>query len=176
MPKKLFKRWTPDPEKLHNKRGLRFLGSLLRDPNLFHLNRHSVSVAFFIGIFIAFLPIPGHIPLVALAALVFRCNLPISITLIWISNPLTFPFILIAAYKIGTIILQMPIEPLNIEISWEWFKSHLLHIWEPVIVGSLFMSLLFGGLSYLVIQWVWRWYIWQLWKKRKQNRLNTQPK
>lgn len=170
MPKKLLKRWTPDPTQMHEKPGLRFLGALLKDPYLFHMNRRSVSVAFFIGVFVAFLPIPLHIPIVATAALLLRCNLPISIALIWISNPLTFPFIIFIAYKLGALILQVPPESLNIEFSWEWIKSHFLHLWEPVIVGSLLMAIFFGGLSYLLIQFLWRWHVWNRWKTRHQTR------
>ncbi|MFC6755273.1 DUF2062 domain-containing protein, partial [Halorubrum tibetense] len=89
MAKKLLKRWMPDPAKIRNHASLQFLGNVLHDPNLFHLNRTSVSRAFFVGIFICFLPIPGQMGLAALCALWFRANLPISAALVWISNPIT---------------------------------------------------------------------------------------
>ena len=93
MARKFLKRFFPTPAAIKSNPALHFLGDLLHDPNLFHLNRHSVSVAFFVGIFVAFaLPIPGQMAIAAVAALYFRCNLPISVALVWITNPLTIPF------------------------------------------------------------------------------------
>jgi len=170
MPKKLFKRWAPDPHKIRTNPALKFLGVLLHDPNLFHLNRHSVSVAFFVGLFIAFLPIPGHIPLAALSALLFRCNLPIAVALVWISNPLTIPFIFYAAYKVGAAILNTPVGNQSFAFTWTWLRDELPRIWQPLLLGSLLASLLFSCLGYLSIQWFWRWHIVSKWKQRRQKR------
>ena len=68
MARKLFRRYLPSAAKVKDNPSLHFLVDLLHDPNLFHLNRHSVSVAFFVGIFIAFIPIPGQMPVAALPA------------------------------------------------------------------------------------------------------------
>lgn len=167
MPKKLFKRFSPDPAKIRANPALRFLGVLLHDPYLFHLNRHSVSVAVFVGLFTAFLPIPGQVPLAALGALVFRCNLPISIALVWVTNPLTYPFVLYAAYKLGAAILQVHEQQFAIEMSWQWLQSEFLNIWQPLLLGSIIASILFGCLGYLTVQWSWRWHVIQRWNERK---------
>ncbi len=71
MARNSLKRFFPSPEKIKNHPALRAFEHMLHDPNLFHLNRHSVSVAFFWGLLIAILPVPGQMPLAALAALVF---------------------------------------------------------------------------------------------------------
>lgn len=170
MPRKLFQRWMPDPHKIRNNPALKFLGVLLHDPYLFHLNRHSISVAFFIGLFVAFLPIPGQIPLVALLALLFRCNLPISIALIWISNPLTFPIIFYACYKIGANILQVPDNSFSFELSWAWLSTGFPQIWAPLLMGSLLASLFFSCTGYLAIQWIWRWNVTRKWQTRREKR------
>lgn len=170
MPRKFLKRWSPDPNALKSSSRLRFLGVLLHDPNLFHLTRHSVSSAFFIGLVICFLPIPvGHIPLVAVASLWFRCNLPIAFALVMISNPLTFPFIYYAAYILGCWILQIPIEAFHFHASWAWFKSFFLEAWKPFVIGTLTIGLVSGGFSYCIIQWVWRWQVISRWRTRKHK-------
>jgi len=160
----------PDPAKVKNNPALHFLGDLLHDPNLFHLNRHSVSVAFFLGIFIAFFPIPGQMPIAAVAAFLFRCNLPLSVALVWISNPLTIPPIFYATYKFGTWILNSPPAEFAIELSWEWATQELINLWQPLLVGSLTCGLFFGILGYLCMQAFWRWHVVRNWEKRKRHR------
>lgn len=171
MPRKTFKRWLPTPHTVRNTRALQFLGTLLHDPNLFHLNRHSVSVAFFVGLFIAFIPIPAQVPLAAAGALLLRCNLPIAVALVWISNPLTFPIIFFACYKLGARILQTPEREFNFELSVAWFQSEFLGLWEPLLLGSILAALFFGCLGYVAMQWTWRWYVVKRWEKRKLRRL-----
>ena len=170
MPKNLFKKWTPDPKKITGYRSLSFLGKLLHDPNLFHLNRHSVSVAFFVGLFLAFLPIPGQIALAALGSLIFRYNLPIAVTLVWVSNPITFPFIFFGAYKLGARIMAVPPRTFEFEASWQWLQTEFLTVWQPLVLGCFMMSLFFGCLGYVGAQWMWRWHVVRKWRKRQTAR------
>lgn len=176
MPRKIFKRWLPDPANVRNTPALKFLGVLLHDPNLFHLNRHSVSVAFFAGLFIAFLPVPGQTPLAAVAALLFRCNLPIAMALVWVSNPLTFPVIFFGAYKLGAWMLQVPYGHFTFELSWEWLKNDFLRIWQPLILGCVISGLFFGTLGFLIIQWTWRWHVISRWQARGKKMTDKQPR
>lgn len=170
MPRKLLRRWSPDPQKIRNAPGVRLLGKLLDDPNLFHLNRHSVSVAFFVGIFVGFLPIPGQIPLAALLALLLRCNLPISVTLVWISNPFTFPVIFYGTYKLGAWMLGEKHEPFTFELSWQWLTTGFPAIWQPLMLGSVAAGLFFGTLFYFLVRWGWRWHVIDRWKQRRDSR------
>jgi len=170
MPRSLIKRWIPDTHNIGSYPGLRFLGSLRHDPNLFHLNRHSVSEAFFLGLFIAFLPIPGQVPLAAFGALLLRCNLPISMALVWVTNPFTFPFVFYGCYKLGVWILNIPHNPVSFSLSWEWLQNNFLPIWPPLVLGCLICALFFSCLGYLIIQWTWRWHITQKWNARKAHR------
>ncbi len=167
MPKKLLKRWIPDPEKIKRQPGLHLLGSLLDDPNLFHLNRHSVSVAFFVGLFCTFVPLPGQMVLAAFMAFVLRSNLPISVGLVWISNPITIPPIFYACYRLGVWMLQAPELEFSIELSWAWVCDEFPKLWIPLITGSLFCAVFFGCLGYLFIQGFWRWHVVSNWEKRK---------
>lgn len=170
MPRKLLKRWSPDPKKIREAPGLQFLGKLLHDPNLFHLNRHSVSVAFLVGMFVCFLPIPGQMLVAAVTALMVRCNLPIAVALIWISNPLTFPIIFYGAYKVGNWMLDRPHTHFTFELSWEWLTSGFLQIWQPLVLGCLTFGVVSGVVSYFLIQWFWRWHVADRWKQRRQRR------
>lgn len=174
MPRKTFKRWMPSPQTIRENPALKFLGVLLHDPNLFHLNRHSVSVAFFVGLFLAFQPIPFQIPLAAASALLVRCNLPIAMALVWVSNPLTFPIIFYGCYVFGARILQIPEREFSFELSLEWFHSEFLMLWQPLLIGCLLAGLFFGCAGYIAIQWTWRWNVVKKWEHRKIKR-SQQP-
>lgn len=160
----------PHPEKVKKQPGLHLLGSLLEDPNLFHLNRHSVSVAFFVGLFCCFIPLPGQMIMAALMAFALRSNLPISVGLIWISNPITIPPMFYACYKLGAWILQSPELEFSIELSWHWLSTEFPKLWVPLVTGSLFCAVIAGCTGYLFIQAFWRWHVVSNWEKRKEKR------
>ncbi|MCQ3830677.1 DUF2062 domain-containing protein [Microbulbifer elongatus] len=170
MPKSVIRRWLPTPEQVRANNGLKFLGTLLHDPNLFHLNRHSVSVAFAVGIFTSFLPLPGQMLIAALLALWFRCNLPLSMALVWISNPVTMPAIFYSAYKLGAWILGTPPMPFKIELSWEWLTEEVGRIWLPLFSGSLIFAIFFATAAYFAMQAIWRWQVVKRWKARLAQR------
>lgn len=172
MARKLLKRWMPDPAKIRNHASLQFLGNVLHDPNLFHLNRISVSRAFFVGVFICFLPIPGQMGLAALCALWFRANLPISAMLVWISNPITMPPMFYACYKLGLWVLNAPHRPFHFELSIDWITSELSFLLPPLLLGSIIAALFFSCLSFLVVNQLWRWNVNKAWQKRIADRLN----
>ncbi len=167
MPKKLIQRLIPHPSKLKENRSLRFLGQRIHDPNLWHLNRRSVAMAFSVGIFCAFLPIPMQMLVAASLALWLRCNLPLSVALVWITNPITMPAIFYFTYRVGCLFLHQPENNLAFEPTAEWLASELHHIWWPLLLGSIISGLAFSGLSYLGIRLYWRWSIVRMWKARR---------
>lgn len=170
MARKLFRRIIPSAHAIRKLPGLHFLGDLLHDPNLFHLNRHSVSAAFFSGIFVAFIPLPGQMPMAALLALLLRANLPISVALVWISNPLTMPALYFATYQFGRWLLQLPPVSVSLELSWHWLWHEFGLIWKPLLAGSLLAGLGFGALGYVVMRLFWRWTVVKSWRRRQRRR------
>ncbi len=173
MPKKLFKRIAPNSAKIKTIPSLRFLGPLLNDPNLFHLNRYSVSMAFLVGVFLAFIPVPGQMAIAAIVALWVRCNLPIAVALVWITNPITIAPIFFATYKLGIWLLNEPITHHAAKLmSWETLHSvKLSKIWKPLIIGSLSAGSFCSLLSYFIIRYTWRFYVIFQWQHRKEKRL-----
>ncbi len=174
MPKKLIKRWMPDHEKIRNHPHLnKVFGKLLHDPNLLHLNRRSVSGAFFVGLFMAFVPLPSQMILAAAVAIFARVNLPISVGLVWVSNPLTMPPIFYFAYKVGAWTLGTPIRESNFQMTWEWLGTELAAIWEPFLLGCFISGLVSGILGYLGMRLIWRLHVIRQWEARKKRRANT---
>lgn len=103
------------------------------------------------------------------SAIIFSANLPISIALVWISNPITMPFIFYLAYKLGAMILDTPIEK-NFMQSIQYVyqgKGDILEmlnrvgevfgpIWQPFLLGNLLFSIIGSLLGYWIVQLIYR--------------------
>ncbi|MDB3855986.1 DUF2062 domain-containing protein [Halieaceae bacterium] len=172
MPRKFFKRHIPHPDRIRKVRSLQVLGQWIYEPNLWHINRYSASIAFFIGLFCAFIPLPGQMVFAAIAALWLRANLPLSIALVWVSNPLTMPPIFYSCYKLGSYLLQTPELAFEFEASWQWLNTGLVQIWQPFLLGCFIFGLFFGLLGYLLVSQLWRMHVLKRWTERK-NRHKT---
>ncbi|BAU48454.1 ATP-binding protein [Sulfurifustis variabilis] len=169
MARRLIKRWFPDPHKVRNHKHLRFFGTLLHDPNLWHLNRHSVSDAFAIGLFMAFVPMPFQMIPAAALAIYLRANLPISVALVWITNPVTMPPISYFCYLVGTWILNTPPQPFAFEPTWDWIAWELKRIWQPFLLGSFVVASLTSLAGYWSMRGLWRWHVIRDWERRKNR-------
>ena len=135
MPRRLFKRYMPDPTSIREHKSLRFLGTLLHDPNLWHLNRHSVARAMAVGLFAAFLPIPLQMLLAAILAIIVRGNMPIAVSLVWLTNPITMPAVFFCTYQTGAWLMDVPARHLPDELTWEWISGELSTLVAAVLAG-----------------------------------------
>lgn len=171
MARKIIRRFMPDPAFIRSHPSLQWLGKPLHDPNLWHLNRHSVAKAFFVGIFCAMLPVPFQMGIAAVFAMMFHSNLPLSVALVWITNPVTMPVIFYSAYRFGAWLLDFPRTKFRIELSWEWVTQGLIPIWEPLLAGSLIMGIVGGLLGYWTILLLWRLHVIRAWNIRRQKRI-----
>lgn len=170
MPRKIIKRFMPDVETIRTHKHLQIFGTLLHDPNLWHLNRHSVSTAFAIGLFMAFMPMPFQMMAAAPLAIFFRANMPIAIALVWVSNPVTIPPIFYFCYKIGAWTLGLPPMEIDIELSWEWLTRGMLAIWQPFLLGCFIIATVSSITGYIAIRGFWRWHVMREWQQRKERR------
>jgi hypothetical protein len=169
MARKLIKRYLPEMHTIRHHKHLRIFGSLLHDPNLWHLNRRSVAGAFAVGLFMAFMPVPLQMVPAAAAAIFFRVNLPISVALVWITNPLTMPPVYYLCYRIGAWLLGRPMLAFTADLSWTGVATELLHTWQPFLVGCLVIATGASALGYFGMQGLWRWHVVREWEKRKSN-------
>lgn len=166
MPKKLIKRWMPDPHSIKTNKHLKIFGTLLHDPNLWHLNRHSVAKAFAVGLFFAFIPVPFQMVLAAGTAIIVHSNLPLSIALVWITNPLTMPAIFYGCYVVGTWILGTPSQAFHFEANWQWVIESLSTIGPAFLLGCGVLAITFSILGYFFIKMAWRYHVVKLWNER----------
>lgn len=118
----------------------------------------------------AWLPLPCQMLLAAGGAIIARVNLPLSVALVWVSNPLTMPPLFYGAYLVGCQLLGHPAQHIEITFNWEWLVSVLGTVAPPLLLGSLVMALLSSLLGYIAIRTFWRVSIMRQWQKRKVNR------
>ncbi len=169
MPKKTIKRLMPDHQTVKENKYLKIFGTLLHNANLWHLNRHSVAKAFAVGLFFAFIPVPFQMVLAAGIAILVHANLPLSIALVWLTNPLTMPVIFYACYLVGSLVLAEPPQEFIFEASWQWVVDSLSTIGPAFLLGCGILAIAFSILGYFGIQALWRYSVIKAWKDR-QNR------
>lgn len=175
MPRKFFKRFLPDAARIKNIRFLGILGGAIHNTELWHLTKHSVAGAFFIGVFCAFLPIPFQSVPAGLLAIAFKRNLPLSVTLVFITNPFTMAPVFYTSYWVGSLILGRPADPeaMASKNLSEWVISHFDSIGAPLLTGSVVCGLIFGLLSYIAVHQFWIWRVKRNWHFRRIKRSAT---
>ena len=177
MPKesiqKLIHKFIPDPEVIKRHKNLQFLGDKLHEPNLWHLNRRSISMAFAVGLFCAWIPSPMQMVFAATGAIYYRANIPISVALVWITNPVTMPPLFYFAYKVGLWFMNQPPGTQEADFSLSHMFSGLSDAWQPFLTGCFVMGIVSSAIGYFGIQYYWNYHVTKKWAERKEKKLNV---
>jgi len=156
MSKKLLLRYLPNREKIKGIKALEFLGDKLHRPNLWHLNRRSVSLAFAIGLWAMYTPpLPWQMAIAGVLAIYFNANLPISVALVWITNPVTWLPMYYAAYKVGSLALGQGSFQFD-EFSQLFSIQKAMELGAPLLLGCFILMNLGAALGYFGVQALWR--------------------
>lgn len=159
----------PSEKALKSNKYLGIFGQHILAPNLWHLNKRSVSGAFTVGLFCAFIPVPFQMMLAAGGALICKVNLPISAALVWVTNPLTMPPIFYFAYLVGTWVLGTPLTDVEFSLSINWLQNELSVIWQPFLLGCLISGTAAAVIGNISIRLFWRILVVRNWQKRKRK-------
>ncbi len=170
MPRRLLRRYLPNPQTLREHPALRPLGKWLQNPEIWHLHRRSVSGACFIGFFCAFLPLPGHMLFAGTLAILARCNLPIALALVWITNPITIPPVFFFAYKLGAWLLNTELKVTTVHLDLDWLGEQFDQIWRPLVLGSLVCGWVSGITAFVIVRLAWRIDVIRRWRARRRRR------
>ncbi len=130
--------------------------------------RRMVSKGVFIGLFIAFIPMPMQ--MLAVVALVpfTRFNVPIAIAMCWISNPFTMPPMYYMEYLTGSFILGMEAAP--VEMTLDWFSNNFNNIFIPLYTGALVYSVVISSLAYYFVNRFWKTSVYKYKKLHRHDR------
>jgi len=157
--KKFFKKHMPDSHSVMNNRWVAKLGPRIREPNLWHFNRRSVSAGVFAGVFAAFMP-PGLQVFVALPlALILRGNVAVAFGSTWITNPVTYAPVYFACYKLGLWLLGQDADISPKHFNLETMANDLMNVGQPLLLGCIISSFVFGTLAFVVVRLLWRLHI-----------------
>ena len=171
--KHLMRRLAPDTKAMQEHKHLRVFGRLLHDPNLWHVNRRSAAGAFAVGLFMMYMPPFGQALLAAVAAIVFRVNLPISVALVFISNPITIPPMFYGAYLLGALALGQAVAPFDLDF---WVEPvNWLTILAPLALGCLLCATACSVLGYFGVRLAWRWHVLRHLARRRARRQAEAP-
>lgn len=167
MPKKFFRRIAPHPDSLRNSKILGRFSHVLHDPNLWHFNRNSVARGLSMGLFAAFLPIPFQSPIAAALAIWLRANLPLTVLMVFLTNPFTLVPVELSAYWIGSLLTGTELKALPTPFEWSWIWDNLSSIGMPLLVGHAILSVTGALVGYYGIQGFWRIYLALHLRKRR---------
>jgi len=168
MPRRFFRKFAFKRHELSQQWFMTPFRHLLHDHRLWGISRRWVVPAFALGLFIAFLPFPGHTVTAALLAVALRVNIPVAALATWVSNPATMFPMYYFAYRLGSSLLGTEMEPFGFEMSIDWVTHTFVKIWQPMLLGCVLLGCLSAALGYAVLNGLWRYSLAD-YKSRKRN-------
>jgi uncharacterized protein (DUF2062 family) len=143
------------------------------------VNRRMVTRGVAIGIFWGFIPMPMQMLAVMATTPFIRFNVPIAISMVWLSNPFTMPPMYYMEYLTGNFLLGR--EGLDdIELTMQWFTENFDAILVPLYTGTAFYSIVVSSVVYVLLNRLWVWSVKneqeQTKKIRKKRDSEKKPK
>ena len=117
---------------------------------------HKIALGCACGVFASFTPyIGGHFLLGGFLAWITRSSMLASALGTFVGNPLTFPFIWLATYHLGSWVLGQPTNVGNINLSASIFDYSMHQVWpliKPMTVGGIPLGILAGSIAYFIVR------------------------
>lgn len=170
MPRRFFRKFALKRERFREQWFLAPFEHLLHDPKLWGIRRRTVVPAFSLGLFVAYLPVPGHALTAALLALLLRVNIPVATISTVVVNPLTLGPMYYLAYRVGLELLGLEPQPFDFELSISWLVEQFGEIWLPLTIGCLLLGSLMALIGYVALDLLWRASLADYLAKRRRRR------
>lgn len=179
----IFKR-LPSPQSLMENRFLKPFASYLHHHSLWQINRRAVAGGVAVGLFFGLLVPFAQILLAAIAAVIFRVNLPVAAASTLVTNPFTFAPIYYFAYKLGNFLTGwFAAEPSELAVALNtadlaakqtevtgWFPNLLEWagtVGLPLTVGLVVLAVTCASAGYFIVSGLWRLHAARRWNKRR---------
>ena len=117
---------------------------------------HAIALGFGAGAFAAVTPYIGtHMAIAALLAWAIGGSMVAALLGTFVGNPLTYPILWFASYKVGNVILGSEAVKTHVDLSHALFKSSFEQLWpilKPMTLGSIPLGLLIAAGCYLLVK------------------------
>jgi uncharacterized protein (DUF2062 family) len=170
MPRRFFRKFAMKSDHLKSQWWLAPFGDLIHDPNLWVIRRRNVVPAFALGLFVAYLPFPGHMLTAALVALALRVNIPVAVLSTLVVNPLTMGPMYYLAFSVGQYLLGQEPRAFEFEMSFAWLFERFAYIWQPLILGSVLLGAILALVGFVALDLLWRASISDYLARRRQRK------
>ena len=171
MPRRFFRR-VSDGYQLNQKDQAWYVkpfSALFAHPTFFSVSRRSVAGGIWVGLFLGLIPMPAQTVFALLIAFLLRVNVPLAGLTVWVTNPLTMVPIFYSEYRLGALIMDMPLRKFEIALSWDWLTTGFLGLWKPLMLGAFITATVVGSLAYVIISVIWRLTVAYRYKRRHMN-------
>lgn len=126
-----------------------------------------------LGLFIGMSPTFGvQMALAFLVALILNENKLAAIIGVWITNPVTAPFIYGLEYETGRVLLGLPHPPMQLEFNYHFIKLFGWQVVLPLSLGSLLFGIAAAVIGYTVtLRFVPELRLWRIprWPRRRDR-------
>jgi uncharacterized protein len=180
VPRKFFRKYLPEADTVLEYRWIAPFARWLRHPNLWCLNRRSVSGAVAIGLFCGLIPGPIQMIGALLLAVPLRKNIPVALVVTLYTNPFTIVPLYLLAYGYGRLLLgsrdpSAVVEPFQADWTDIFGTLHAMWLWtlslgKPLAIGLVALALTLAALGYAVVELGWRAYVVAAWRARARRR------
>jgi uncharacterized protein (DUF2062 family) len=154
------KRITPDRDSLEKLWFLKPFTAIVMNRSCWNFNRSSVTRAFALGLFIAFVPptplFPLHLILCSIIGVMFGLNLPVLFTTVFVSNPLTWLPQVLGSIWVGAMLMGRDLMPVIEHVNHHNMGRMLAQLWAPLLLGALFLGAVSAAIGYVLAQLLWR--------------------
>lgn len=180
--RKTLRRYLPTPDSMRRSRMLRPMAGWLERHGNWQLSAQSVGRGVALGLFFGFLIPVAQVVFAVVAALFLRANPPVAALATLVTNPFTFPFVYLLAYRIGRVFIEAPpgsaqhaaavgqaqlagaLE--SFSTFWQWISG----VGQPLAVGLLILAVSSAVLGYLAVLGIWRMQAILRLQRRRKNR------
>lgn len=182
-----WKQHIPTQESILTYRALKPVHRFLDHHCLWQFNRRSVAGGTAVGLFFAIAFPVAQIPLAAIAAILFKVNLPVAVFGTLLSNPFTTPALLYLAFQLGAFLVggdpsdaaavattqAAVFDFTNFSSLLEWMRHSLAWVQSvgtSLIIGMIVLSVLLSVIGYVAVHAVWRFRSVSRWRTRCTER------
>lgn len=166
--RRTLRRYLPTPDSLRRNRMLRPMAGWLERHGNWQLSAQSVGRGVALGLFFGFLIPVAQVVFAVIAAMFLRANPPVAALATLVTNPITFPFVYLLAYRIGRVFIEAPPVPVqhaaalgqaqlagaleSFPAFWQWVSG----VGQPLVVGLVILAVSSAVLGYVSVLGIWR--------------------